>query len=54
MPRPCAYLAADDDLSDALTEKDTCVHNRARNNFALKPHQSRPSPKTRNPTADGI
>lgn len=54
MPHQCAYLEADDDLSDALTEKDTCDHSGARNNFTLKPLQSRPSPKTRDPTADGI
>lgn len=54
MPRHCAYLAVDDYLSDALTEKDTCDHNGARNNFTLKLHQSQPTPKTHHPTADGI
>lgn len=50
----CAYLAAHNNLSDALTEKDTCDQSGARNNFTLKPHQSQSSPKTHDPKEGGI
>lgn len=36
----CAYLAAHENLSDALTEKDTCDQNGARNNFTLNLDQT--------------
>ncbi len=50
----CAYLAAHNNLLDALTEKDTCDQSEARNNFILKPHQSQSSSKTHDPKVDGI